>query len=32
MSGMIDLNQEHYQKKDVLIRKIELMKGEIGDR
>jgi hypothetical protein len=30
MSGMIDLNQEHYQKKDVLIRKIELMKGEIG--
>jgi hypothetical protein len=25
MSGMIDLNQEHYQKKDG---KIELMKGE----
>jgi hypothetical protein len=27
MMGM--MNQEHYQKKDVLIRKI-LMKGEIG--
>jgi hypothetical protein len=28
MSGMIDLNQEHYQRR-ILIRKIELMKGEI---